>query len=256
MIDEKLLEEYMNNFYGYGNLKGKYWFIGMEEGGGNSEDEFISRLQNWKCFGSPTLLDNCKFHSVSNDGKGNNMEYFFRETKTKYQPTWGGLIKILLNYFEYKQPTLEQVKQFQSKSWGRVNSDNCLLEVFPLPSPKAGKWKYSDWIKNIHYLESRESYKEKLKETRIQKLKDLILAEKPLLVVFYSSNKEYLEYWYKIIGVSFQDLNFIDNENKLKAKFIKQNNFCYAIIHHPTFQGITNEYFEKVGAELRKLTSL
>ena len=38
-IDHKLLESYMTGFYGYGNESALYWFIGLEEGGGNSLDE-------------------------------------------------------------------------------------------------------------------------------------------------------------------------------------------------------------------------
>ncbi len=39
-LDDALLEAYMDGFYGYGNLAGPYWFIGMEEGGGDSLDRF------------------------------------------------------------------------------------------------------------------------------------------------------------------------------------------------------------------------
>jgi hypothetical protein len=51
MIDDILLEEFINNFYGYGNYHGKYWFIGMEEGGGNSIEEINRRLASWNTRG-------------------------------------------------------------------------------------------------------------------------------------------------------------------------------------------------------------
>jgi hypothetical protein len=40
----ELLEEFITNFYGYGKLKSDYWFVGMEEGGGENIDEIIARL--------------------------------------------------------------------------------------------------------------------------------------------------------------------------------------------------------------------
>ena len=33
-FDDLLLDEFAHNFYGYGNYGGQFWFIGMEEGGG------------------------------------------------------------------------------------------------------------------------------------------------------------------------------------------------------------------------------
>lgn len=36
MFNDPLLADFANKFYGYGNYAGDYWFIGMEEDGGNS----------------------------------------------------------------------------------------------------------------------------------------------------------------------------------------------------------------------------
>jgi hypothetical protein len=36
LFDDQLLERFMCTFYGYGNYRGAYWFVGMEEGGGDS----------------------------------------------------------------------------------------------------------------------------------------------------------------------------------------------------------------------------
>ena len=38
-FDDSLLETFAETFYGYGNYNGPYWFIGMEEGGGDSFDQ-------------------------------------------------------------------------------------------------------------------------------------------------------------------------------------------------------------------------
>lgn len=35
-FDDQLLGEFVHNFYGYGSYGGQFWFIGMEEGGGDS----------------------------------------------------------------------------------------------------------------------------------------------------------------------------------------------------------------------------
>jgi hypothetical protein len=46
-LDESLLQEFMSNFYGYGNYAAPYWFIGMEEGGGDTIEEITRRLTVW-----------------------------------------------------------------------------------------------------------------------------------------------------------------------------------------------------------------
>lgn len=42
------LSQFMKTFYGYGTLSAKFWFIGMEEGGGNSFTEVQARLSAWE----------------------------------------------------------------------------------------------------------------------------------------------------------------------------------------------------------------
>jgi hypothetical protein len=42
MLNDQLLEAFMRGFYGFGNYQAQYWFVGMEEGGGNTLDA-ISR---------------------------------------------------------------------------------------------------------------------------------------------------------------------------------------------------------------------
>lgn len=34
----------MHHFYGYGNYQADYWFVGMEEGGGDTFDKVSKRL--------------------------------------------------------------------------------------------------------------------------------------------------------------------------------------------------------------------
>lgn len=38
-LDDTLLEEFVQGFYGYDNLSAPCWFVGMEEGGGNSAED-------------------------------------------------------------------------------------------------------------------------------------------------------------------------------------------------------------------------
>jgi hypothetical protein len=57
------VSNFMNTFYGYGNLDAPYWFIGKEEGGGACRDEFIARIQTWLNRGSKQIDDLYDYHS-------------------------------------------------------------------------------------------------------------------------------------------------------------------------------------------------
>ncbi|MFL7892770.1 MAG: hypothetical protein AB8I56_11970, partial [Anaerolineales bacterium] len=62
MFNDTLLEDFINRFFGYGNFKGKYWFIGMEEGGGNSLEEINRRLDAWDMRGRREVEDVADYH--------------------------------------------------------------------------------------------------------------------------------------------------------------------------------------------------
>jgi hypothetical protein len=250
-IDENLLKEYMTNFYGYGNLKGDYWFVGMEEGGGGSPTEIISRLNVWQSAGKPTLLDNYEFHKKVTGENGHSFEYLFKKEGSRYQPTWGGLIKILLNFKNGKKPTLGEVKLFQSEMFGRVDSNNCIVELFPLPSRSTIDFHYSTWT-NIDYLKDRGKYKSHLEKMRIEKLKSLISDRKPKFVLFYGSSPEYVTYWSKISDVDFTNIEAKVIHKKLTAKFCQSDSTFYVITHHPASKnGMGDEYFKEVGKMIK-----
>ena len=44
MLNDRLLNDFISSFFGYGNYRGDCWFIGMEEGGGGTLDEVSRRF--------------------------------------------------------------------------------------------------------------------------------------------------------------------------------------------------------------------
>src|SRR3954453_10104373 len=63
-FDDQLLEEFVQNFYGYGNYSGRHWFIGMEEGGGKSFSEVAKRLKAWADREKCELDDLAEYHTA------------------------------------------------------------------------------------------------------------------------------------------------------------------------------------------------
>ncbi|MEA3335851.1 MAG: hypothetical protein U9R25_08055 [Chloroflexota bacterium] len=127
LFDDQLLDEFAHQFYGYGNYSGQYWFVGMEEGGGNSFEKVNRRLNTWAHRGKRELEDVAGYHQAI------GITDLFSE-KPKIQRTWGKLIRIVLSS-QGITPTTERVRAYQRAVLGRPNGETCLVELFSLPSP-------------------------------------------------------------------------------------------------------------------------
>ena len=228
-FDDQLLDEFAHNFHGYGNYSGQLWFIGMEEGGGNSFTEVAKRLNAWADRGRRELEDVAEYHNAI------GITYLFND-RPKLQPTWNKLIRILLSS-NSQTPTTEQVREYQRASLGRVGRDTCLLELLPLPSPSTGRWLYAQHSR-LPYLADRETYKQACLALRTAHLRKRINEHKPRAVVFYSFT--YQEHWQAIAGVDLlQESNGVYTGRNRSTLFI--------MTKHPAVKGVTNEYFHQAG---------
>ncbi|SHE91996.1 hypothetical protein SAMN04487965_0949 [Microbulbifer donghaiensis] len=233
-VNDQQIEQFMQTFLGYGNLESDFWFIGMEEGGGNTVEEIQARLSYWIEGGCKVVEDVAEYHQKF------GMGYFFDESP-KNQPTWNKLIRIILA-LEQQPLSLNCVKAFQKDRLARQGGDNCLLELFPLPSPSVGHWLYSE-VSALDYLASRDRYKAHLQELRIELLREKIAKYKPKLVVFYGNNPEYRQYWGKIADC---ELTGIEIEGRPAFKAFNGETL-YLVVSHPVATGITNDYFHRIG---------
>lgn len=228
-FDDQLLDEFTHKFYGYGNYNSPYWFIGMEEGGGNSFAEIAKRLDVWAHRGKLELEDLAEYHNEI------GLSHYFREKPT-LQLTWSKLIRILLSV-DGKMPITEHVREYQRTLLGRTNGQTCLAELLPLPSPSTSRWLYAQHSQ-LPYLADRERYKSACLTPRIEHLNRQIKKHNPQAVVFYGFS--YYEYWQKIAEVDFlPESNGMHIGRGALSLFI--------ITKHPAAKGITNEYFHKVG---------
>lgn len=233
VFDDELLHDFMYGFYGYGNYGGDYWFVGMEEGGGNSFENICQRLQDWNRRGRLELEDIVKYHAeIAAD------RYF--GSHPKLQPTWNRLIRIELSAKGQETHT-ENVRLYQKEHLGRHTSSNCLVELLPLPSPSIGHWLYAQHSQ-LPQLASREAYANYCAPRRAQHLRDRLGEYKPKAVVFYSVNPAYLYWWKLIAGVDFTQVAALD-----RLYIAKNESTVFAIVRHPVAKGVRNEYFHQVG---------
>src|SRR4051794_23061661 len=122
MLDEQLLSNFIATFYGYGDYRAQYWFVGMEEGGGDTLEANAARLAAWDSRGRRELEDLVEYHSPLGVSR-------YTGERPKIQATWGKLIRILLSAEGATQVNPEQVRAYQREHLGREGGENCLLEL-------------------------------------------------------------------------------------------------------------------------------
>lgn len=226
----------MTSFFGYGNLNSPYWFIGKEEGGGKDLDENFRRILTWETLGKTTTVDNLDYHH----------RLGFTDHKfTRIQPTWTKLIQILL-VLEGKDPLSKELRrEYQTNHLGRLTSDHCCLELMPMASRSTSLWLWQELFDEYFGHKDRQAYFNQVAPARRSRLKELISTHKPKVVVFYSSQQNYITEWSSIAGTD--DWNWIQVSPVFKYGWTKNDDTLFVITPHPTAHGIKNTDFPTVG---------
>jgi hypothetical protein len=176
-LADTVLESYIQRFYGHGRYEAKYWFIGMEFGGGISPAEIVRTIQGWLDRGAPELED-----LVSPERPAQGSHWF--EGRVPLQPTWAKLIRVALSA-EGAPPSREQVRAYQRDKLGRIGGLDCILELLPLPSPGLNKWLFYPDYSGLPYLSNRATYTSHVAPERAEHLRQRISEHCPGAVVFY-----------------------------------------------------------------------
>ncbi len=232
-FNDELIEKRVDTFYGYGNYQGNYWFIGMEEAGGDFKD-INNRINTWSNRGKQEIEDLAEYHIDIGWG-----ESFLPGAKLDV-PVWRSIIRILLSAKGKESIDIENVRKYQINELGRKNQETCLLELLPLPSPSITHWIYSQHSQ-LTFLSSRKKYENHCVEKRINHISYRIKEYQPKTVVFYGIFYE--DYWRKIADVEFSPTP--------EGFFIGKNSqTVFVIAKHPVAFGVTNEYFHNIGKSI------
>src|SRR5437762_1389355 len=137
MLPNRLLTDYAEKFFGFGNWGAKIWFVGIEEAGGWREEDVQGRLDSWIQKSRPELADAPTFYPLC--GQNN-----WHGDGAKPQETWKQLIRMLL-VARGKEAGRDAILEYQRDHFGRSGGRECLTELLPLPSPGAATWKYREW---------------------------------------------------------------------------------------------------------------
>lgn len=230
MLNDQLLELFMNGFYGFGNYQAPYWFVGMEEGGGNTSEAIAKQLELWDKAGREELMD------VAQYARDMNITRWYGDNP-RLQPTWKHLIQIVLTA-EGQPFDKDAMREYQKNVIGTKGGNTCLLELLPLPAPNVSSWLYRD-ISSLPYLTSRKTYRDYVTPLRIAHLQNRIRKHQPKAVVFYGSG--YDSHWKSIAGVD-------DWETSSDGwSYVTHNSTLFISSKHPVAHGAINEYFQNIG---------
>jgi hypothetical protein len=230
-LEDAVIKAYIHGFYGHGDYRAPYWFVGMEFGGGGSEAEVAGRIQGWYDRGRHELED-----LGGPDGIARNSRWF--RPNYPLQATWKQLIRVLLTA-EGSPPSREDIRDYQVNRLGRAGGADCILELLPLPSPGLNKWLYYPGYPNISYLTDRHAYTSHTAPLRVEHLRLRINGYRPPVVVFYGAG--YTHWWREVAGDGFQRTK-VDTVSTARV-----GDTLFVVMQHPAARGLSGAYFEAVG---------
>ncbi|OGZ05524.1 MAG: hypothetical protein A2845_05965 [Candidatus Lloydbacteria bacterium RIFCSPHIGHO2_01_FULL_49_22] len=233
-----LINERIAHFWGYGELDSDVWFVGMEEGCDGSIPKLIKRFE---------ATSNGEVFDICDDmgGDADHMAWFTDGAPT--QATYRKLIYLLRYFQTSKEPSLEDIREYQINHFGRKNNDHALLELMPLParSLHAKDWVYAS--SGIEGLSSRREYLKMYKPERIKRLRELIQKHKPKVVICYSM--VYLEDWREITDAPF-------HETIPKKLYVaKDDHTVYAVVPHSVAHGVSNNDWKQIAEKIMEATT-
>ena len=235
MFDDTILAAFIEGFYGVGNYKGPYWFVGMEEGGHGDPEQISRRLEEWDQAHRPETPD---FWMMSP-----------RRTRSfaqrpRLQRTWAALIRMAL-ILRGAVITDSAIRTFQRDWLGRAVGNNCLLELFPLPSPSTRDWLYGQHSA-IPELRTRATYLAQYAPSRAEHIRARIAEHAPRVVIFYSVNAWYWQWWELMAGQSFSRRRI----DRWQFGLARGDNTVFAVIAQPATRGITHNYFHQAAQQI------
>lgn len=249
-INPEWIKNRIENFFGYGNLDSKIWFIGIEDGFNPEKGlPFISqRFEKTQGLDSPVIDVFVDMEEVDD-----HREWY--SNGITVQPTFRRITQILLELENDHNFSNENILSYQKEKLGRRDRDHALLELMPLPNQKSGSWLYKDFGKIGKYnLKSRATYLNTVLDDRIEKLRKMIIDEEPGVIVCYSFDDRYLDKWPKLLSKN-------DLTNQSKQPFYRhyENNGTHLFVtphtiasslkkhNHPR---VTNEDWTQIRNEI------
>lgn len=246
-IDPELLEKYVSTLLRFGRAEAPYWFVGLEEGGGNSEEEVAGRLQRWARSGYPEI-DYFSENGVPN--KDHSSKYLPEEPgqRAHLQRTWSNQLRIVLG-IEGTKLNNEIIRKMQVSEHGTKYGNTSLLELYPLPCNTSGAWNYKNFGLGSAYS-SKAVYRKRLLSPRLNQIMASAARYKPAAIVFttWQQRSAIVEH---VPGL--MDLDIGTGKTKGEAKIGMLDGTAIVVCSHPAnYFSNKSEFFWNLGRSIRQ----
>lgn len=217
----------LRNFKGYGNPKGGFWFIGMEEGAGGSIDELEMRAREFQ-----------EIEDLDRAQKLINPHVDRRKLQTS---TWTSMCRIVGHLAGDKQwHEVSHVREYQALRLGRLDGETFLTEVLPLPKPGRSSWPFGElW-------DTEDAYVEAVLGDRLEMLSQLHSESKPRYTFCYGKG-----FWdhHKAIfwDREFRPLIEDDAEISVAGKSV----IVLTRFFDPSYQGFTIDFIDRLCTKIK-----
>jgi hypothetical protein len=170
------------NFVGYGNPNGRFWFMGMEEGSGGSdnlEPNITARLKF-----SDEIMDLQDAH----DEQHLNWVYWDINKPVKFPSVWVYMARIVRALSQERPQDwwdTEKAKVYIREKLGRKdsNGNTFITELLPLPKRKASQW--PTIYEQSFGFRQREDYEKQITPHRKERIGTLLGNKKPKYLFCY-----------------------------------------------------------------------
>jgi len=270
--NERVMQSIHETFLFYGDPEAPYWFLGLEEGYQPPEDRPIDDVIR-------SLSK--KADKQRRQGKV-SLRAFVKPSKylppidpnaapsgadVKYQPTWGGYIKLLFaienanagkampwhlrdvrRYQKYRLGSLEQPKGGKTEM-----PSSCLMELFDLPcNRRLGRWPYAKLAdrKGLAYLKTHKSYRDRVLGDRVALLLAHARLHRPEFLICFGEDCR------KTLRTALDDrtneevIEIKASKRIYRASLIEIEGTRLVFARHPTAPGTPSAYWVKLGRAL------
>lgn len=256
------IEELHNTFMLFGNPHAPYWFIGLEEGNHPLPNESVEEF-------AQDLARKTKRYNEKREGSlrefcGGGSDYLPNDERAaKYQPTWGGYIKLLLSLEAARQSealpwNLGDVKHYQKYHLGELTAPtevpmSCLGELYPLHRKGRGgsKWPYKPLAhdKSLSFFRSCRKYRERWTLERAKCLQEKIFEHCPEFVFCFGADLRHVLSRSNSGICEIQPIRELDGP-AASIGYVGSTKVVFSF--HPTARGIKDNYWREMGALLAR----
>jgi len=192
LIEERTLQHWIDNFYGYGSWQARFWFVSYEESGGDVPQEVAEKLNYFYSVQAPDVATLCDirelYRHVAFRVEGPRAEKFATLHDQRFgshatlHGAWKNLIAFLHGHQNKKLPDL---LNYQKKSFVSTMHGEALIPFYPLPAHHHA-WYYA-WLDlpQFPFLKSRTAYQDHVYPNRMGRILQNILVYKPDVVLMY-----------------------------------------------------------------------